>query len=141
MAQPVTPSRSPRLTLLSSFAIIIAALYLAKDVLIPIALGVMLSFLLAPLVTRLQRWGLNRITAVAIIITLLCGAFGGLGMIVFGQIRDVADKLPEYQSNIEEKVTWVRRFTQNGSFDKAMKVIQETTAKATSQPSTIPTSQ
>src|SRR5215218_10382216 len=104
MAQPVPASRSPRLTLLSSFAIIIAALYFAKEVLIPLALGVMLSFLLAPLVTRLQRWGLNRITAVAIVITVLCAAVGGLGVIVYGQLRDVAEKLPEYQSNIEEKV-------------------------------------
>src|SRR3954470_12657865 len=115
MAQPVTPSRSPRLTLLSSFAIIIAALYFAKDVLIPLALGIMLSFLLAPLVTRLQRWGLNRISAVVIVITVLAAAVGGLGFIVFGQVTDLARKLPEYQTNIEEKVTWVRRFTQDGA--------------------------
>src|SRR5215218_1842633 len=126
MAQPVTASRSPRLTLLSSFAIIIAALYFAKEVLIPLALGIMLSFLLAPLVTRLQRWGLNRISGVVIVITVLCAAFGGLGFIVFGQVNDLARKLPQYQSNIEEKVTWVRRFTQDGAIDKALQVIKQT---------------
>ena len=43
---------------LASFAIALGLLYSAKVILVPIALAVLLSFVLNPLVTRLQRWGL-----------------------------------------------------------------------------------
>ena len=113
MPQPAPNVRSPRLSLLSSFAIVIAALYFAKEVLIPLALAIMLSFLLAPLVLRLQRWGLPRIPSLLIVLVVVGGAFAGLGIVVFGQLRDLADKLPGYQSNIEEKVAWAGLFGVN----------------------------
>ena len=39
-------------------AIVVAALYFTRDILVPIALAVLLSVLLAPLVRLLQRWRL-----------------------------------------------------------------------------------
>ena len=127
--------------MLASIAIIVAALYFAKDVLIPLALAIMLSFLLAPLLVRLQRWGLGRIPALMIVIALVVGAMFGLGFAVYVQVHDLAEKLPQYQANIQEKVTWVRRFTHSGAFDKAMEVIKQTTEKATTQATTTPASQ
>jgi predicted PurR-regulated permease PerM/methylmalonyl-CoA mutase cobalamin-binding subunit len=101
----------------------------------------MLSFLLAPLLVRLQRWGLGRIPALLIVISLVIGAMAGLGFVVYAQLHDLAEKLPQYQANIEEKVTWVRRFTQSGAFDKAFEVIKRTTEKATTQPTTTASTQ
>jgi predicted PurR-regulated permease PerM len=46
---------------------IVAALYFARDVLVPIALAVLLSFVLAPLVRRLQSWRFPRVIAVFIV--------------------------------------------------------------------------
>jgi predicted PurR-regulated permease PerM/methylmalonyl-CoA mutase cobalamin-binding subunit len=133
-AHPTT--KAARVHMLSSIAVIVAALYFAKEVLIPLALAVMLAFLLAPLVTRLQRYGLPRIPALIVVVLALVGVLGGLGFVVAGQLRDVADGLPKYKANIEEKATWLRQFTSSGTIDKAAKVIKDAAANATTQPTT-----
>ena len=61
MAQPVQLAKSSRFVVLASICIVVAALYFAQVVLIPLALAVLFCFLLAPLVTRLERWGLGRV--------------------------------------------------------------------------------
>jgi predicted PurR-regulated permease PerM/methylmalonyl-CoA mutase cobalamin-binding subunit len=140
MAQSLHPSKTGRLNLLASIAIVIAGLYFAKQVLIPLALATMISFLLAPLLVRMQRWGLPRIAALIILIIVVGGAVAGFGFVLFGQVKDVADKLPQYQQNIEEKVTWVKRFTRGGSIEKAIEVLKRTTENATTGPATTPAS-
>jgi predicted PurR-regulated permease PerM/methylmalonyl-CoA mutase cobalamin-binding subunit len=139
MAHSLPSSKSGRLGLLASFAIVIGGLYFARDVLVPIALAVMLSFLLTPLLLRLQRWGLGRIPALLVVMLVLVGALGGLGFVVYTQLNDLAGKIDQYKQNIQEKVTWVRGVAKNGAIDKAMKVIKETTEKSTTQPTTAPT--
>jgi predicted PurR-regulated permease PerM len=114
MAQPLPTAKAGRLGTFASIVVIVAALYFAKEVLIPLALAIMLSFLLAPLVLRLQRWGLPRIPSLLVVLVVVGGAFTGLGIVVFGQLRDLANKLPQYQNNIEEKVVWARGFTKGG---------------------------
>jgi predicted PurR-regulated permease PerM len=138
MAQPFQTTKSGRLGMLASIAIVVGGLYFARDVLIPIALAIMLSFLLTPLLLRLQRWGLGRIPALIVVIALLIGAIGGLGFIVYVQVTDLAGNLDQYKQNIQEKVNWVRGMTDNAALDKAMKVIKETTEKSTTHPSTLP---
>lgn len=125
--------------MLASLAIIVSGLYFAKTVLIPIALAIMLSFLLAPLLIRLQRWGMGRIPALLIVLALLSIGFGGLAYIVYRQVDDLAGKVQLYKQNIQEKVAWFKGFGRDGAIDKAMKVITEATTQpagsATSQPS------
>jgi len=140
MAQslPHPHHKTPRVYLLASIAVIVAALYFARDVMIPLALAIMLSFLLTPLLMRLQRWGLPRVAALIIVIVVLVGAIGGLGFVVYEQVTDLAGKLDLYKQNIQEKADWVRGVTSNGAIDKAMKVIEQTTSKTTTQPTTNP---
>lgn len=140
MPTPASNNRASRLGMLASIVIVVAALYFAQVVLIPLALAIMVSFLLAPLITHLQRWGLPRIAALIVVVVVVSGAFGGLTFIVWGQVRDLAEKLPQYRSNIEEKVTWAKRFTQASPLDKAMEVINESARTATTRPSTTPAS-
>src|SRR4051794_16784174 len=128
MAQTFSTNKSGRLGMLASLAIVVTALYFAKVVLIPIALAVMLSFLLAPLLIRLQRWGLRRIPALLIVIALLGGAFVGLGYVVWTQVNDLAGKMDQYQQNIEEKVSWVKRLTHGGAIDKGMNALNNAIA-------------
>ena len=59
-------------------AFIIATLYLARDLLIPLTLAALLTFLLTPLVTRLERW-LGRVGAVLFAATLILAATGAAG--------------------------------------------------------------
>ena len=82
----------------------IAALYFAKEVLLPVALAILLSFLLAPLVTRLEKWGSRRIPAVLVVVAVAFSALGGLGYLLVYQIYDIAYRLPEYKDNIVAKV-------------------------------------
>ena len=82
----------------------IAALYFAKEVLLPLALAILLSFLLAPLVTRLEKWGSRRIPAVLVVVAVAFSALGGLGYLLAYQIYDIAYRLPEYKDNIVAKV-------------------------------------
>ncbi|MCI0363042.1 MAG: AI-2E family transporter [Phycisphaerales bacterium] len=91
-----------------AIVIVVAVLYVAKAVLLPIAVAVLLSFILAPLVIRLQRLGLGRVFSVVIVTILSFSAIGVLGWIVTGQIIDLAGQLPQYRQNIRAKVEAVK---------------------------------
>ena len=109
---------------LVAVVLIIAVLYAAKAVLIPIALAVLLSFLLAPLVIRLQHWGLGRAVSVLAVTTLAFLFVGALGYVVTGQLLELADRLPQYKDNIVSKIHSVQLSTR-GVFGKASQSLQE----------------
>ena len=82
----------------------VAALYFAREVLLPLALAILLCFLLAPLVKRLENWKCRRIPAVLLVVAV---AFGGLGTLSYAlalQVYDLGYRLPEYKGNIIAKV-------------------------------------
>ena len=58
---------------------VVAALYLARDVLIPLALAVLISFVLAPMAQALRRIGIPRVPAVVAVVVLSFGAILGVG--------------------------------------------------------------
>ena len=72
-------------------AFVIALLYFARDLLIPLALASLLTFLLAPLVTRLERW-IGRIAAVLLVVTMIFSMIGMAGL--QGQHQDQDPFLP-----------------------------------------------
>ncbi len=94
-----------KLTLLI-FAII-AFMYFAGEVLKPLALSVLLSFALAPAVRYLERLGLPRPPAVILTVVVTLGLLGGIGYVVGEQLSSLANMLPGYQENIEQKLTRV----------------------------------
>ncbi|MEK0085455.1 AI-2E family transporter [Benzoatithermus flavus] len=81
----------------------IAALYLGRDVFIPLALAILMSFALGPLVTRLYRLGLGRVPAVLVVITLVTLLLGGFAAMVASQLVHLAEELPRYESNLRAK--------------------------------------
>ena len=89
-------------------AAIVAALYFGREVLLPMALAVLLSFVLAPLVKLLQRLYLPRFAAVTIVVLLAFGVISGLATLMFAQVSQLAGDLPRYQSNLAEKVQALR---------------------------------
>jgi predicted PurR-regulated permease PerM len=106
-------------------AAIIAALYFGREVLLPMALAVLLSFVLAPLVKLLQRLYLPRFAAVAIVVLLACGVISGLATLMFAQVSQLAGDLPRYQSNLAEKVQALRgAATASGTLEQASQVLQ-----------------
>lgn len=84
-------------------AFVMAVLYVGRDVLIPLALAALITFLLSPLIGRLERF-LGRVIAVLLVVVLLFLLVGGLGWILTTQAIDLAARLPDYQATIEAKV-------------------------------------
>ncbi len=86
---------------------IITILFVGREILMPLALAALITFLLSPLIARLERW-IGRIAAVLLVIMILFGALGGAGWLLARQVIDLAAKLPDYQSNIETKLRSIR---------------------------------
>ena len=106
-------------------AAIVAALYFGREVLLPMALAVLLSFVLAPLVKLLQRLYLPRFAAVTIVVLLAFGVISGLATLMFAQVSQLAGDLPRYQSNLAEKVQALRgAATASGTLEQASQVLQ-----------------
>lgn len=99
---------------LTSF--IIAALYFGRDLLTPIALAALLTFLLSPLVTRLQRW-IGRICAVLVVVMMMLVLTVGGGWVLTRQMVDLGTQLPNYKENIRTKLKAVQ-LPSGGAFSK-----------------------
>lgn len=83
---------------------VVAALYFAREIFIPLALAILFSFLLAPLVNRLRQWHLGRAPSVLIVVLLAFTVVGLLGELMTNQMVELTHKLPEYQQNIRKKL-------------------------------------
>jgi predicted PurR-regulated permease PerM len=110
----------------SAVGLLVAAaiLYLARDVLIPLALAILLSFLLAPLVRRLEHWKLGRLASTLIAVVLGFAIIGGIGLVAARQALSLAGKLPEYRENIREKIHALRA-PNDGTLGKAAEAIKQ----------------
>src|SRR3712207_5063505 len=115
MARAVTPSKTSRFVLLASICVVVAALYFAQDVLIPLALSVLLTFLLAPVVGRMERMRIPRAAAVVLTVVVAFGAIAVLAYVVGEQILNLASNVDQYKDNIEAKVERLR--PQSGTLD------------------------
>jgi predicted PurR-regulated permease PerM len=91
-------------------AIVVAALYFAQDVLIPITLAVMLSFVLSPLVNLLERARLWRGPAVILSVAAALGVIGLVATLIASQASSLTVNAPAYARTIEAKVQGVRSF-------------------------------
>src|SRR5689334_17363111 len=97
-----------RFLMMASICVVVAALYFAQDVLIPLALAMLFSFLLTPLVKLLERWKLHRVPSVIIVVTIALTIFGAIGYAVYHQAYSLAEQLPTYEGNILEKFQRIR---------------------------------
>ena len=94
----------------ASIAVIITGLYLAKGILVPCTLAVLLSFLLSPVCDWLERWKLGRIPAVLITATVGFSLLGVIVWITVIQVSHLAPKIPEYRENVEAKFNSVNEY-------------------------------
>ena len=106
---------------LTSF--VIATLYFARDFLIPLALAALLTFLLSPLVTRIERW-LGRITAVLLVAAMIFAATCAIGWVLTRQLVDLATRLPDYKENIQAKLRSIK-VPSGGVFTKFSETVEE----------------
>ena len=110
---------------LISLAVLCAALYWGQAVLVPLVLAALLTILLSPLVTRLDRLRVPRIVGVLLVMTLAGAAIGGVGYVVAGQLRTFAAELPMHQQNIRTKIRQVIAFTRGGALEHVQDTIED----------------
>jgi predicted PurR-regulated permease PerM len=103
--------------------LVIVVLYWAQAVLVPIALAVLLTFVLTPLVDWLERW-LGRVPAVLAVVTLVFIVLGLAGWGLARQMDHLANDLPTYRVNILAKVADVRGAGKGGSVEKLQETIE-----------------
>lgn len=113
MLNPAPPGSKSAALLV--FALIVAALYLAADILIPIALAVLLTFVLSPIVSRLERWRTGRIPSVLMVVAMVFAGIVGFGAVVGSQLGNLADNLPTYQHNLQAKIHSLRSTAESAS--------------------------
>jgi predicted PurR-regulated permease PerM len=107
------------------FALVCGALFWGQAVLVPLALAALLTFLLSPLVTRLDRLGVPRVAGVLLVMALVGGMIGGVGYVVGGQVRSFAAELPMHRQNIRTKIRQAIAFTRGGAIENVQETIED----------------
>jgi predicted PurR-regulated permease PerM len=131
------PPLRPEVTTARSLAIlavlgILGGLYLAKQILVPLAIAVLLTFILAPLVRLLAGW-LGRVPSVAVVVL-------GAGLIIFGlgsflgqQLTDLAKQLPQYQYVIQGKIQALSTATSGGAWERLSGLLERLNRQLTTK--------
>lgn len=104
---------------------VVASLYWAQAIFIPLALAVFLTFLLSPLVAKLERWGVGRSPAVIIVVLSTSLVLGGTGWFVTRQLVDLVQELPKYSGNIKAKIKSLRAMTEGSATDRLSRMAGE----------------
>ena len=120
------------LVILALFVAVVATLQLAQEFFLPLVLAGLLSFLLSPLVRKLERWRLGRVGAVLTITALSFVLLGGLTYLVTGQFLDLSRSLPKYRSNLIARVNSFKT-SSNNPLRLAGELISEVTAELNKQ--------
>ncbi|MDB5372904.1 MAG: hypothetical protein JWP04_1546 [Belnapia sp.] len=110
------------LQLLQGALLVMAVLYFGQDLLVPLVLAVLLSFVLAPVVRLLRRIAIPRPVAVVVTVLLACAVIFGIGGLVGRQATLLAENLPTYQATIGHKLSGLR--SSGGLLDRLTGAVQ-----------------
>jgi len=117
----------------------IAALYFAREILVPFAFALILTFLLTPAVAVLQKLHIGRVVSVLATVLLSIALVGGIGWTIANQLVDVANQLPLYRQNIHDKIE-AFHVPVTGQLGKAAASVQEIVRELTSPDAASPAS-
>jgi predicted PurR-regulated permease PerM len=109
-APPVAPFRNRALGIIST-ATLLALLYFARDVLVPVTLAFILSLLIAPLVRVLRRIGLGQTLSVLAAVFVLALSFGAIAAVIGSQLMRMAGSVPQYEQTLEDKLETLNSLT------------------------------
>jgi predicted PurR-regulated permease PerM len=108
---PARHSLSDRAGGIVATGTILAILYFARDVLVPITLAVILSLLIAPVIRALRRLNLGATTSVLVAVLALAVIFGSFAAVIGVQVARMAASLPQYEHTIRDKLTTLDKMT------------------------------
>jgi len=120
------------LLVLALFISAAATLRFAQEFFLPLVLAGLLSFLLSPLVRRLERWRLGRVGAVLVTAALAFVLLGGLTYLVTSQFLDLARSLPKYRGNLIARVAALKTH-ENNPLRLAVQTISDVTTSLNKQ--------
>ena len=127
----VEPSKKSQFYALASIAIVLGLLYFGQEVLIPLALALLIAFVLAPVVSGLERLGLGRVPSTLLVVVAGLALVGGFGWIVEQRFVEIVNQLPDYRHSIQTKF---HRLTRSGGMVE--KVRQELSQTVQDAPTT-----
>ena len=96
-------ARTATLQSLLIAAIVITGLYVAREVLLPLALAIVLSFVLTPALLFLRRLKVPRVVGVAIVVAFAFALIFGLGWLMSQQATQLAGDLPAISTCLPKK--------------------------------------
>jgi predicted PurR-regulated permease PerM len=120
------PAETSPLLSLQIGVVVVAALYFAKEVLIPVTLAILLSFVLAPLADLLRRTHLGRVLSVLLAVLVALGLILAVGGVIGSQVAQLATGIPQYVTTIEKKVERIRAYTVDRVTDLAGRIGRQT---------------
>ncbi|MGA9507415.1 MAG: AI-2E family transporter [Candidatus Sulfotelmatobacter sp.] len=123
MATSKAASGSKSLVLIA-FVLAIAALYFGRELFIPLALAFVLSFLLTPIVSLLEKTRIGRVASVLTVLILSFILVAGMTWGVARQLVEIMVQLPDYKSNLDEKIKLLHA-SKGGNLSKATATVQE----------------
>jgi len=104
------PSAASLLTLV----VLAGLLYVGREIFMPLAVAILLTFTLAPIVNFLRKWSAPRVPAVIFTVTVAFAIIGLFSFIVASQITSLAANIPTYQANIVQKVQSLKQLGAGG---------------------------
>jgi len=133
---PVTAQRLreglPVFVTLASLLLIVAtmaALYLGREILVPVTLAILLSFVLVPAVRLLRRLRVPRAAAVMLVVVIVFGALFGIGSLIASEASQLAADLPRYTQTMRTKIKDLRGATAGtGSLSRIVDMVQDLSA-------------
>ena len=111
LVQSAVDSRAAILQGLLIATIVIGALYFGREVLLPLAVAILLSFVLTPPLLVLRRIKVPRVLAVGIVVATAFAIIGGLGWLISREATQLAKDLPSYRLTLSEKIQSLRATT------------------------------
>jgi len=135
----IRQSKSPVSSGIRNIAIlvsVVAVLYLAREILIPLAFAVTLSLILAPAIAWLEKLRLGRVPAALLVMLMSMAGAAAIGWVIFNDLVDVANQLPQYQQNIHKKLEAIRA-PNTGAVGRAAASVKELGKELASPPAPV----
>jgi predicted PurR-regulated permease PerM len=121
---PAKEAPASKSLVLIAFVLAIAALFFGRELFIPLALALVFSFLLSPLVSLLEKIRLGRVPSVLAVLVLSFTLAGAVTWGVASQLVQIMVELPDYKANLDAKIQSLRR-PNSGNLSKATTTVQE----------------
>ncbi len=136
MTKPDRPSGSSSVRTAAILVAVIALLYLAREILIPLAFAITLTLILAPMVAWVEKTvRLSRVPSVLVVMILSLAAAGSVSLVIFNQLVGIANDLPGYRKNIDQKIESMRR-PGKSAVQRAAESVQELSRALSGTPET-----